>query len=125
MDSTMPPSVKQEFFQIATIQYLYKDQFGKHVFQFDYPNQLLDVIKNKSEKYNSINAIYQKPNKNEYIIRFNDTKHLYKSRLLYNLIFFIHRTVNERNKKTYINLHISDMFQIGKKTLNHISLDEL
>ena len=112
------------FYTIHNFQYLYKDQYGKHVFQSDSKdNNLLSQLCERIKKYESLNPIYL--NNNALTIRFNDTKHLFKPRVVYDLIFCIHRIYNEKNKKTYINLHITDMQQVGKKEISKIKIEDV
>lgn len=113
------------YYKLFKVQYLYKDQYGKQIFVAPANTQSMILLMKKIEKYSTINPIYQKDVDSDIIIKFNDTKHSFKSRVFYDLIYFIHRTKNPKTNKTYINVHISDAKQCNKKELEKVKIEDL
>lgn len=111
-------------YKIKNAQYLYTDQYCKLVFSVSKKTENIDKLKKKIEENKTITSIFNGKNET-YIIKFNDTKHIYKHRIFYDLSFYIHKHYNEKTKKKYINLHISDMNQCGKKELQRTKIEDI
>lgn len=112
-------------YQLLNVQYLYKDQYGKHVFSIPKSAAVIKLLHDKIEKYGTVNPIFQKSEDSDFIVKFNDTKFLFKARVNYDLIYFIHKNQNKKSKKYYINLHISDMRQKDKKEVTKVTFENL
>jgi len=110
-----------KFYELNNAKYLYKDQYGKQVFHFAEMPDSIKELDEKIKKYNSLNPIIFEKN----IIKFNDTKHVYKPREMYDLLYFVNKTENKKNQKVYINLHISDMIRQKQKAVPMISIENL
>ena len=112
-------------YKLLNIQYLYKDQYGKHIFLVPKSALMIGLLKQKIDKYETINPVYQKTVESDFTIKFNNTAHNFKSRVFYDLIYFIHKNQNPKTKKYYINLHISDVKQCNKKAITKIAFESL
>lgn len=113
------------FYTIYKALYFYKDQYGKHIFSVSNTNEQIKLMKDKIDKYESINPIYQKDKDNNYLIKFNDTENVFKPNHEYNLTFFMHKSFSEKTNKHYINFHVAKSHRCDKKELEKISVDEL
>jgi len=108
--------------EIKNLKFLYKDQYGKNVFIITTdPDDTTRKLFDKINKYKSLNPI----NLESKIIKFNDTKHIYKSREIYDILYFINKSENKKNKKIYINLHVSDMQRQKQKSVQAIDIEEV
>lgn len=116
---------KQSYYlTLSNAQYLYQDEYGKHVFLVDKGSEHIAALYDRIKKFNTVNPIVVLKDQN-YKVKFNDVKHLWKSRVYYDVIYFIHRHDNANTKKVYINLHITDMQQRGKKDLTKVKISDL
>lgn len=120
------PQGKTYYIEVKNIQYLYCDQYCKHVFSLDEAPASINILYEKIKKYNSINPILKvKEKENSWIIKFNDTRHSWKKRVYYTIKFFIHKNYSEKTNLSYINLHIQEMVQRDKKKLKTVALEEI
>lgn len=105
------------YYQIAKAKYLYKDQYGKHVFEVKQMDNTLEQINKKCKDYETINPIYQKEEGSAYLVRFNSTDFNFKNKCDYSLSYYIQKTVKmkEGTQKCYINLHINECVRLFKK----------
>ena len=112
-------------YNIFNATFLYRDQYGKLVFQIPTQNAILDQLNEKIMRYDSLNPIYSKGDGSDYIVKFNDYTYNFKSRVLYDITFFITKNFSNKVQKTYINLHINTMKQHDRKELPKIRLEEI
>jgi len=108
-------------YELSNAKYLYKDQYGKQVFSLLEIPEHIKVLEEKIKKYDSLNPIIL----DKKLIKFNDTKHIFKPREIYDLLYFINKTENKKNKKIYINLHITDIIRQKQKLIPMINIEQL
>lgn len=112
-------------YSIYNIQYLYKDQYGKHIFSVPKETPKIEELYLKIEKYQSINPIYRKDNESNWLIKFNDSEHNFKPNNNYDIHYCIHKSYSEKTTKNYINLHIKKAHRKNKRELDFLSIEEL
>jgi len=118
----------QTYYTFYNLRFLCKNSKGHYLFQYD-PK---DICKEDSHFIKILDlkikgrSLYSPINIKQNIIKFNNTKHFFKTGDLYQIFFYMNTSKDKIKNREYINLHIYDIMRKDMKPMkNVISLEDL